>query len=834
MKCTKCHFENTEDSFFCKKCGTKLPLSNEVLYSQTKTIQISPAILNEGSLVGGKYKIISEIGSGGMGIVYKAEDTKLRRTVALKFLPPELSRHPEARERFMREAHAAAALDHPHIGTIFEVGEHEDTGFIAMAYIEGQSIREKVSKQPLGVEEAVDIAIQVTEGLEEAHSKGIIHRDVKSANIMVTEKGQAKIMDFGLAKVAGQSLITKEAKTMGTVAYMSPEQARGEVVDGRSDIWSLGVVLYEMLTGTLPFKGDHDQSVIYSILHEEPKALSKTRPDAPSGLEQIVGKALAKNPANRYQTMREFREDLKAVAAGFKPLRAKPRPAKRRIFGIRVAYIYAGLAVVAVLFGLNVGGVRNQFFGRGATPPRSIKLAILPFVNLTSDPEQEYLSDGITQEMIAQLGRLHPQNLSVIARTSVMRYKKTNTPIDQIGRELGVEYVLEGSAQREGSRVRISAELIQVKDQTQLWADTYDHEMSGILALQNDVAQKVAGALALKLLPSEKANLAKAKTINPEAYEAYLKGLQHWYKLTPADIDASQQYFELALKKDPNYALAYAGIALFWAGRQQMGLTPPSEAAPKAKVAALRAVELDEAAAETHYALAIVKAWSDWDWTGAELEFKRAIELNPGFPDARIYYSHLLCNLQRTEEAVAQGEKAVELDPLNSLFRGAFAAVLVYAHRYDDAIVQGREALRLAPDDPLAHNLLFFAYHLKGMNKEALVSAKIYLNGIYADSDLGKALEGAYPQDGYRSAMRAGAEALTAHFHKSYANPSDIAFLYICADEKDRALEWLEKGYELHDPVMPYIGMPLFNSLRSEPRFQDLLRKMNFPLTEEK
>jgi len=827
MRCPRCHSENNDGSRFCSNCAAPLGGGGPFPDSITKTLTSPLPVAAKDTLIAGKYRILEEIGHGGMSVVYKAEDLKLKRCVALKFLPSDLMNSPELKERFLIEAQAAAALSHPNICVIHEVGESEERSYIAMEYVEGETLRDRIRRGPLKTEEALDIAVQVATGLGEAHGKGIIHRDIKSANIMVTEKGQTKIMDFGLAKLRGGSSLTKSQTTLGTVAYMSPEQARGDDLDQRTDIWSLGVVLYEMLTGELPFKGDHDQTVIHSILHREPKPPSKIRPSLPSGLDEIVLQALAKVRKNRYQTMEEFREDLAAVAEGFKPPKAKPG---KKIFGIRTAYLYSALALLLTLiFGFNVGGLRDRIIGGAGGAEGAVKLAVLPFANLSGDPEQEYMSDGLTQEMIAQLGRLHPQSLSVIARTSVMRYKNSDTPIDQIGRELGVNYVLEGSAQREGGRVRVSAELIQVRDQTQLWVDTFEREISGILALQSDVAQKVAGALALKLLPAEQTHLSNVKTVNPEAYEAYLKGLQHWYKLTPADFDASQQYFELALKKDPNYALAYAGIALFWAGRQQMGLTPPSEATPKARAAALRAVALDENAAETHYALAVVKAWSDWDWAGAESEFRRAIELNPGFPDARIYYSHLLCNLQRTEEAVAQGEKALELDPLNSLFRSLFAAVLVYAHRNDDAIAQGREALRWAPDDPLAHSLLWFAYHLKGMHKEALASAKVYLNGVYADPDVGKALDGVYAQDSYQSAMRAAAEALAAHFHSSYANPTDVAYLYVAAGEKGRALEWLEKAYELHDPCTPYIGLPYFGSLRAELRFQNLMRRMNFP-----
>jgi TolB-like protein/Tfp pilus assembly protein PilF len=481
------------------------------------------------------------------------------------------------------------------------------------------------------------------------------------------------------------------------------------------------------------------------------------------------------------------------------------------------------VACLAVLIGLNVGGLRDRLFGRIGGPPRAIKLAVLPFANLTGDPEQEYLSDGLTQEMIAQLGRLHPQSLSVIARTSVMRYKKSDKPIDQIGRELGVDYVLEGSERHEAGRIRITAELIQVRDQTQLWAESYERELVGILALQSEVAQKVAGSLALTLLPAEQARLANVHAINPEAYEAYLKGLHHWYKLTPGDIDTAQRYFELALEKDPSYALAHVGISLVWAGRQQMGFASPSEAAPKAKAAALKAVALDDTLAEAHFVLATVKTWS-------EAEFKRAIELNPSYPDARADYSHLLNHLRRPDEAMVQIERAMKLDPFNELFQSLYAVDLLYVHRYDEAIAQCRNALRTVPDNPATQSVLFWGLSLMGLHKEALAAAKAYLNVCYRDRDVEEAFDRGDAEGGYSGAMRRAAEALAAHFRKSYVNPSDIANLYLEAGDEAQALAWLEKGVEVRDPAMPYLGHPFFyDRLRSDPRFQGLVRRMNLP-----
>ena len=791
MECPNCHAENAADSRFCSKCGTTLGPAGPEQPGLTKTLATALPVISKGSLISGKYRILEEIGHGGMGIVYKAEDLKLKRRIALKFLPSHLMDSPELKERFLIEAQAAAALSHPNICVIYEVGESEERPYIAMEHIEGETLRDRLKKGPLTAEEALDAAVQIASGLGEAHQKGVIHRDIKSANIMVTAKGQAKVMDFGLAKLLGGSSLTQSRTTLGTVAYMSPEQARGDDLDQRTDIWSLGVVLYEMLAGRLPFHGDRDQSIIYSILHQEPESLTKTRPGTAPELDLIVGQALSKKPVDRYQTMEEFREDLSAVAEGLRPLKAKARSA-------------------------------------------AVKLAVLPFANLSGDPEQDYLSDGLTQEMIAQLGRLHPQSLSVIARTSVMRYKKADAPIDQIGRELGVDFILEGSAQREGGRVRVIAELIQVRDQVQLWADIVERDMSGILALQSDVAKRVAEALALKLLPTEQARLAKARPVNPEAYEAYLKGLQHSYKLGPADLDTALQYFELALQKDPGYALAYTGISFIWTCRQQMGYTPPKEAAPKAKTAAQKSLDLDDTVAEAHYALANIMAWGDWDWPGAEMEFKRAIELNPNFPDARIYYSHVLSITGRFDDAIAEAKRALELDPYNSLFQSLAAAVFLLAHRYDDAIAHARSAQRTNVDDIVAHNLLQVCFFMKGMYEEAFAEWKAMWNiPLYGNHDIAEALERGYAEAGFTGAMRQATEAWSKVVYER-SEPWYLALAYVMAGDNERALEWLEKGFEFHDPNMSYLGFPSFDRLRTDPRFQDLLRRMNLPADDKK
>lgn len=787
MECKNCHATIRGDSRYCSHCGMPLNVEETVSTALTQTPATPPPAFSEGKLVAGKFRIVDEIGRGGMGVVYKAEDLKLKRPVALKFLPPHLMDEPGLKERFLVEAQAAAALSHPNICTIYEVGEDEGRPYIAMEYVEGETLRQRVRKEPLEPGEAVDIVGQVAAGLAEAHRKGIIHRDVKSANIMVTPERRAKVMDFGLAKLLGGSTLTKSGTTMGTVAYMSPEQARGEELDHRTDIWSLGVVLYEVIAGKLPFRGEHHQAVIHSILHREPEPLARVRPSLAAGLDHVVGQAMAKRPADRYQTMEELREDLAAVADGLRPLKAKPRQA-------------------------------------------AIRLAVLPLANLTGDPEQEYFSDGLTQEMITLLGRLHPQSLGVIARTSVMRYKKTDTPVDQIGRELGVDYVLEGSARREGSRVRVSAELIQVRDQTQLWADVFEREMAGIPSLQNDVAREVAKALSLKLLPSEQAALAQARPVNPEAHEAYLRGSFHWMKFTPEDLDIAEKYFDLALEKDPSYAPVYAGRACVWVARNQFGFVSPEEAVPKAKAAALKAIELDENLAAAHGILASIRAWMDWEWQGAGESFRRAIELNPNVAGVHAIFSHFPMIMGQSEEALEHSKRAVVLDPFNPLIRSFHAMVLYFQRRYDEAIAAAREALRFQPDHPLANSALWYVLHMQGMEKETIKAAMGVFKVTYNDPRIETASEEGYTQGGYIEAMKRAAEALVRRLPEAFSLPLDIAACYAMASEKDKAIEWVEKGFEARDPNMPYIGiMPCFDGIRPDPRFQELLRKMHLP-----
>ena len=789
--------------------------------------------LAAGSCIG-PYEIGSLLGEGGMGQVWRAHDTRLQRDVALKVLPAKALTDETARARLVREARLASKLNHPHICTIYEVGESDGQTFVAMELVEGQALSARLADGPLPIDQVLRYGQQMADALAHAHSRGVVHRDFKSLNVMVTPEGQAKVLDFGLAKrLTGEELadattvsphsVTAPGVLAGTLAYMAPEQLRGQPADARSDIWALGVVLYELVAGQRPFQGQTSFELSSAILGQPLPPLPSS---VPAPLAGVMDRCLAKEPGERYQQGAEARAALEAVASGQAGTAWRVELRRRRslLLGM-AATVLALLVIAAVLLGLDVGGLRSLLAGVLGVTARVIKLAVLPFDNLSGDPEQEHLADGFTQEMNTQLGRLHPASLEVIGRNSVARYKKTDKPIDQIGRELGgVDYILEGSVQREGEQIRIHAQLIRVEDQTEVWAEPYQRELSGILAIQREVARGVAGQLALQLLPAEQARLADVQAVNPEAYEAYLKGILRYYRLTPADLDVALKYFELALEKDPTYALAYVGISLVWAGRSQMAIARPSEAAPKAKAAALRAIELDDNLAEAHAALAAVWTWHDWNLSAAEPEFKRAVSLSPNYPDAYASYSHYLNIVGRPKEAAQAIERALALDPFNTLFRSFYAIHLVFAGRYDEAVAAARQA----PDNRMALKAAWSAYSRKGMEREAAAAARTFLR-LYGDRSVDDAYDQGHSQGGYKEGIKRAAQALVARSRTAAVLPSDITQLYLEAGDTANAMGWLEKAFDYRDPNLPYLRLPIYAPLRTDPRFQALLRRMGLP-----
>jgi len=828
MKCPKCHHNNPDDTIYCGKCATPLKSAEEI--SITKTLIKRPEGLQKGSTIAGRYQILEELGRGGMGVVYKAEDTKLRRTVALKFLPPELIHISEVKERFVREAQAAAALDHPNICTVYEFDEAEEKTFISMAYIEGQSLKKKIESGPLELDEAIRIALQAAEGLQKAHKNGVVHRDIKSANIMVTEEGQAKIMDFGLARMTGGTLITKEGMAMGTIAYMSPEQARGEEVDHRTDIWSLGVVLYEMFGGQLPFKGDQDQAVVYSILNKQPKPITDLRAEIPMSLGQVVAKALEKNPDERYQQVDELLDDLKSISAGIVPDEIKTRLRKAKLRRRKRAILYTGAACLIIIIAVLV---LSLFTGRAEVID---SIAVLPLANLTGDAEQEFFVDAATDELIGQLAKIGAWR--VISRRSVMQYKGVEKPLPEIARELNVDAVIEGTVYQVGENVRIRVQLIDVlPEEKNLWTETYDRAKTDVLVMYSEMARAIADKTQVKLTAEETTRLASARQVNPKAYEAYIQGRLHWYTLSAQDLETALEYFELALEVDPNYALAHTGVSLVWTVRNQDNWAPRNEAIRLAKEAAEKALDLDNSLAEAHYALALIRTWGEWDWKGAEEAFQQAIELNPNFPDVHAYYSHLLAFTGHTDEALSHIEQAIELDPFNALFHGLYSVVLIYLRRYDDAIAAARTCLSMQPNQGTAVSALQFGYILKRMRDEQLV---IQRARIALDPELVAAFDRGLEEAGYEGAQRCIADVLASRYGKTGKGREKvyggmgIALRYLDAGDYEKAIYWLEKAYEEFDPTLTYIGMPLYDPLRSYPRFQDLLRRIGLPVDEKK
>ncbi|MBF8295776.1 MAG: hypothetical protein HW389_2321 [Bacteroidetes bacterium] len=770
------------------------------------------------------YRILEKLGEGGMGVVYKAQDLKLDRLIALKFLPPEFTRDPDAKQRFVQEAKAASALDHPNICTIHEVDETRDGQlFIAMAHYEGETLHQKIVNRQLSIDDCITFAIQTAEGLQAAHKKGITHRDIKSSNIMVTPEGQVKIMDFGLAKTTGATMLTKSGATVGTVPYMSPEQARGEKVDHRTDIWSLGVVLYEMISGRLPFESPYSEAIVYSILNEEPKPFSLVRSDVPANLETIVRKCLEKNLANRYQHADELIADLRRAKTGELP---KVKVSMKAGFRWRNWYVIGGAAlVVAILLFI--------FLPRLTSHSEVISsIAVLPLDNLSRDPEQEYFADGMTEALITDLAKISA--LRVISRTSVMLYKTRKKTIPEIAKELNVDAIVEGSVQRSGDRVRITAQLLHAPTDRHLWAESYERNLTDVLSLQSEVALAIVKEIRAKITPQEETRLTSAPAINKEVYELYLKGRFYWNKRTEEGMRKAIEYFDQAIEKDPNLALVNAGLAdsYIFLGLQEatLGGTPPKESFPKAKAAALKAVEIDETLAEGHTSLAVVKRYYDRDFVGAEREFKRAIELNPNSAYTHLHYAISIVGMGRLDEALAEVKRARELDPLSLAINSTVGWVLYFARQYDLSIEQLKKTLEMDPNFAIAHYRLGLAYQQKERHEEAIAAFQKAVTlsggGPLAIAALGHA----YAVSGRRNEAQKVLAELHELAKQRYVAAFYFAAIYAGIGEKDQAFAWLEKAYEERSESLLRLNYdPRFNSLRADPRFKELLKKIELP-----
>jgi TolB-like protein/Tfp pilus assembly protein PilF/predicted Ser/Thr protein kinase len=811
------------------------------------------------------YEILEKIGEGGMGAVYKALDTKLNRNVALKFLPARLLCDDDAKTRFEHEAKAASGLNHPNIATIYELDEAEGRCFISMEYLEGGSLKDLMRDKELSFGEILDLALQIGEGLRAAHESGAVHRDVKPDNIMLTRKGQAKITDFGLAKLRGVTGLTTKGTTLGTLQYMSPEQVQGKGVDHRSDIFSFGVVLYEMVTGQRPFKGDNEAAVMHSILTWDPAPAVSSRREMRREMAGSIAKALAKEADSRYRVADDMLVDLRGV---------RDRLAAEE------------------------SGTDNR--AGGARP----SIAVLPFTNLSADPEQEYFCDGMAEEIINAL--THLEGLRVVARTSAFAFKGKPGDIREIGRQLDVESVLEGSVRKAGARVRITAQLVSVADGYHIWSEKFDREMQDIFGIQDEISLAIVDRLKVRLLGKERGELTRRHTEDLAAYHLYLKGRYFWNRRTESALEKALGYFKQAIEKDPEYAAAYVGLAdtyniLYSYGHGQV---PLREAYENATKAVLRALDLDQSLAAAHTSLAEIKRVFESDFDGAEREFKQAIELNPGYATAHHWYSMMLVDAGRFAEALEEGERALELDPLSTIIKlhvaqlrssaydwggaeelyrnaleidaanenilaayslflaklgrmeealsgikravelapgnpwvgGYYMAVLYYARRFDEAIEVGSKLHEAVSVHPLIPYLIGVCYMAQGMHEKALGvlgKARDLLSKEHTPADLFvDVIEGAY---GYALAIVGrkdeAQDVLAGLLEKSgrtYVTPTVIACLDLALNDIDACFDWLERAYQEHDRWLDLIKVnPAFDGIRSDPRYNALLKRMD-------
>jgi serine/threonine-protein kinase len=824
IKCPKCQAENPETKQFCGDCGTQLPSSRDIHPELTETLQTPIKGLTRGTIFASRYEIIEELGTGGMGKVYRVFDKKIEEEVAFKLIKPEIAADKKTVDRFRNEIKTARKITHQNVCRMHDLNEEGKSLYITMEYVPGEDLKSFIRRaRRLDIGTAISIAKQVCEGLTEAHRLGVVHRDLKPSNIMIDKEGNAKIMDFGIARFVHAKGITGEGVIIGTPEYMSTEQLEGEEVDQRSDIYSLGVILYEMVTGRIPFEGDTPLSIAVKHRGEPPKDPRMANAQIPKDLAQLILKCLDKNKNERYQEAKGLLSELIKIEKRIPTAERvvlRETPKKEEISKIKSKNLFI-LGAIIILLLLSILGVRII----KGKQEQIDSIAVLPFESVNELPDTEYLSEGVTESLITKLSQL--PSLKVISRFSVFQYKGKKIDLQTISRELNVRAVLMGRIIQRGEALSISVELVNTKNNRVIWSEQYNQKLSDIFAMQEEISKDITEKLKLKLTSEEQKQLAKRYTGNTEAYQLYLKGRYYWNKRTEEGFKKAIEYFEQAIEKDPLYALGYAGLADCYDLLGWYGHFSPSEAYPKAKVAANKALEIDDKLAEAHASLAAFCLWHDWDWPAAEREFKRAIEISPGYAIAHLWYADCLTVKGRSDEAIAEMKRAQELDPLSLIISTDVAKEFLYARKYDQAIQQSKKTLELDPNFYRVHKYLGIAYLEKSMIEEAIAvfqKAKDLSSGQPAELAW---LGYGYGMSGRKSEALKIHEELGKKARQQYISAIYFAVVHIGLGDKDRAFEWLERAYNERSSWLIYIHRnPLYDSLHSDSRYKALLKKM--------